>query len=70
LSIFWLEKAAFHQAHQAKTRDILARKRKTAEVEPELVAAPTSYVKTRYGREFHIAPDGNLIRVLQGYSYV
>jgi uncharacterized protein (DUF58 family) len=70
LSIFWLEKAAFHQAHQAKTRDILARKRKSVEAEPEIVTAPTSYVKTRYGREFHIAPDGNLIRVLQGYSYV
>ncbi|HEY3332906.1 MAG TPA: DUF58 domain-containing protein [Capsulimonadaceae bacterium] len=70
ICLFWLEKTAFHDLHQKKMRELLARKRKPADVAADTPEVKTRVVSTRYGREFHIAPDGELVRVLQGTTYV
>ncbi|MDR3709338.1 MAG: DUF58 domain-containing protein [Capsulimonadaceae bacterium] len=67
LTMFWLEKDAFHRVHQGHVRDVLARKRRASEADQEPLPITRS-VQSKYGREFHVAPDGEISRILQGYS--
>jgi len=69
LSIMWLEKSAFQRVHQSRTRDLLARHKRSNEPPPEPIE-PTHYIRSNYGREFFISPDSEMTRLLQGYSDV
>lgn len=69
VTTFWLEKDVFQRVHQMRARNLLARRRRPNEL-PEEPIAPTRCVRSRYGREFFVTPDGELMRVLQGYAYV